>query len=106
MTVSRRGSGEHIDGSSRRLGWRLVSSRPFRNRSILSATLRRAVARAVGFKVIVRSKIPHFWQASIRPKNRFGMERMACFWSGSPWYAGAPGFFGMPLLLAGRSWAG
>ena len=24
------------------------------------------------------------------------------FWEGSPWYAGTPGFIGVPLLLSGR----
>jgi hypothetical protein len=27
---------------------------------------------------------------------------MACFWDGSPLYVGAPGFLGVPLLLAAR----
>ena len=36
----------------RRLGGRRAPWRPFRNRSIRSATLRRAVARAVGFRVM------------------------------------------------------
>jgi hypothetical protein len=31
-----------------------------------------------------------------------GVALVAGFWDGSPWYAGAPEFIGVPLLLGGR----